>query len=162
MQLATTHMAWCYCTRRACYAASLCLLCDTAHAIQMAILVFPAACAAAAAQIACVNTLDDGSYEFGVVVGMTVLVNVSSADHRFVLAPGSSVLNASAISVSGPITGVNFQVGFGRPRKAYLWGAAMLPHGMMGGEGPSQWCTPMAAPKYELRCWPPCRSRHTP
>lgn len=63
----------------------------------------------AATQIDCVNTAPDGTYELGVVVGTTLIVNASYADHTF-KAVSSSVSNASNIYVSGPIAGLNFQV----------------------------------------------------
>lgn len=61
-------------------------------------------------QVACDSTGPDGSFEFGVVVGMTVTVNASYADHAFALV-SNTVANASSIYVTGPIAGLNFQVG---------------------------------------------------
>lgn len=60
-------------------------------------------------QIACDSTGADGTYEFGVVVGMNVIVNVTYADHTFQLV-SNTVANASAIYISGPIAGLDFQV----------------------------------------------------
>lgn len=104
-------------------------------------------------QVACVQSAADGSYELGVVVGMTVLVNASYADHNFTLV--SEQYASASIYVVGPITGLDFQV---RPRRrlAHAWAASAIRACMHACTLSLRACASQPCTAHSTTAGPPC------